>query len=383
MGGARGPSTSDHARRPHSRTPTHSRTLPSSASSRAGRSFRQRVRRWLRPPRRLRFSRAGWFFSAGSVVLGFAAIGTGNNLLFLMLGGMLGFITLSGWLSEQMVRRLEVKRRVGRATAGEPARIVYEVRNGNRRLPAFSIEAGEERSPARGWIPVIPPGESGSGRAETVWPTRGVYPLETLTLSTSFPFGLFVKERDVDVPGEALVWPRADLRVREPRPAGQRVRRSGEAFAGQAGTRGEYRGLRPYRPGDDPRDVHWKTTARVGHPVVREYERDRSRALWLCLDLRAAPGEMAETAVEIAASLAAAAVRRGDAFGLATQDGRVRPGAGGAQLERVLDSLARARFRPDAPRLEPPVPPAECVLVTASAPGAGWGEVFTAAGGGR
>jgi uncharacterized protein (DUF58 family) len=347
------------------------------------RSRTVRLRRWLRPPRRLRFSRAGWFFSAGSVVLGFAAIGTGNNLLFLMLGGMLGFITLSGWLSEQMLRRLEVRRRVARATAGEPARIAYEVRNGNRRLPAFSIEAGEERSPARGWIPVIPPGESGIARAERTWETRGVFPLETLTLSTSFPFGLFIKERDMDVPGEAVVWPRTNRRVREPRPAGQRVRRSGEAFAGQAGVRGEYRGLRPYRPGDDPRDVHWKTTARVGHPVVREYERDRSRALWLCLDLRAVEGDAAEAAVEIAAALAAGALRRGEAFGLATQDARVAPGAGGAQLERALDALARARFRPDAPRLEPPVPAAECVLVTAAAAAAGWGEVFTAAGGGR
>ncbi|HEX2207095.1 MAG TPA: DUF58 domain-containing protein [Longimicrobium sp.] len=322
------------------------------------------------------------------MLLGVAAIGTGNNLLFLMLGGMLGFITLSGWLSEQMLRRLEVKRRTARATAGAPSRIVYEIRNGNRRLPAYSVEAGEaeekkEKKFARGWIPVIEPGHSGTARAERVWETRGVYPLETVTLSTSFPFGLFVKERDIDVPGEVIVWPRTDRPVREPRPAGERVRRAGEAFAGWAGARGEYRGLRPYRAGDDPRDVHWRTTARVGSPVVREYERDRSRALWLCLDLRAADGEMAEAAVEIAASVAAAAMRRGDAFGLATQDGRVQAGAGGAQLERVLDALARARFRPDAPRLEPPAPPGECVLMTADGAGAGWGDVFTAAGGGR
>ena len=60
----------------------------------------------------------------------------------------------------------------------------------------------------------------------------------------------------------------------------------------------------------------------------------------------------------------------------------MRPGTGGVQLERVLDALARARFRPDAPRLEPPVPAGECVLVTAGSPGAGWGDVFTAAAGG-
>lgn len=317
------------------------------------------------------------------MLLGFAALGTGNNLLFLMLGGMLGFITLSGFLSEQMVRRLDVRRRVPRATAGAPARIAYEIHNGNRRIPAFSIEAREDGFEGRGWAPLVAAGETATARAEVVWERRGVYPLETIVLSTSFPFGLFVKERDFDLAGEAVVWPRSDRPVRVPRPSGERVQKSGEAFAGQAGARGEYRGLRPYRPGDDPRDVHWKTTARVGHPVVREYERDRSRALWLCLDLRGAEGEMAETAVEIAAALAESASRRGEAFGLATQDGRVRPAAGAAQVERVMDALARVRFRPDAPPLDPPVPPRECVLVTAGPVPGGWGDVYPAAAGGR
>jgi uncharacterized protein (DUF58 family) len=343
----------------------------------------RRLRRALRPPRRLRFTRAGWLFSGGSVLLGFAAIGTGNNLLFLMLGAMLGFIVLSGWLSEQMLRRLTVRRRVGRGRAGEPVPVGYLLHNGNRRLAAYSVEAGEEGWPSRAWAPVIPAGAAASVRAERRWEARGVYRLETVTLSTSFPFGLFVKERDVDLPGEVVVWPRADRALREPRPAGERVRRSGESFAGAAGARGEYRGLRPFRSGDDPRDVHWRTTARVGEPVVREYERDRSRALWLCLDLRAAPGDDAEEAVEIAASLAAAAARRGDAFGLATQDVRIAPAGGAAQCERVMDALARTAFRPDAPRLAAPVPAAECVLVAAEGGGAGWGDVFRAEGGGR
>ena len=345
--------------------------------------LRRRIRRALRPPRRLRFSRAGWFFTGGSILLGIAAIGTGNNLLFLMLGGMLGFITLSGWLSEQMLRRLTVRRHVARGRAGEPVRIGYELRNGNRRLAACSVEAGEARWAGRGWAAVIPAGQAATVRVEERWERRGVYPLERVTLSTSFPFGLFVKERDVDLPGEVVVWPRSDRRVREPRPAGERERRSGEALAGAAGARGEYRGLRPLRSGDDPRDVHGGTTARVGSPVVREYERDRSRTLWLCLDLRAPAGDAAEAAVETAAALAEAAARRGDAFGLATQDTRVAAGSGAAQVERVMDALARAAFRADAPALAPPAPPAECVLVTAGRPGAGWGDVFPAGGGER
>jgi uncharacterized protein (DUF58 family) len=304
-------------------------------------------------------------------------VGTGNNLLFLVLGGVLGFIALSGWMSEQMIRGLEVRRRVPRAaTAGEPARIAYEVRNGKRRLPTFALEIGEGGSKAA-WMPMVAPGETAGARAEAVWERRGVHPLEIVTIATSFPFGLFRKERDLEIPGEVVVWPRHDLPVREPRPAGERVRRMGAAAAGAAGARGEYRSLRPYRPGDDPRDVHWRTTARMGTPVIREYERDRAQALWLCLDLRAPDGDDAEAAAETAASLAAQAARRGDAFALATPDLRVTPGTGAAQLDRVLDALARARFRVDAPAIDPPADPRECVLVTASAAaGGGWGDVY-------
>ena len=338
------------------------------------------IRRWFRPPRRLRFARAGGFFTGGTLVLGFAAVGTGNNLLYLVLGAMLGFITLSGWMSEQMIRRVEVRRRPPRGlTAGVHGRITYEVRNGKKRLPSLAIEVGEAGLPGRAWIAALDPGASATARAEAGWSRRGVYPLETVTLATSFPFGLFRKERDVEIPGEAVVWPRHDLPLREPRPAGERIRRAGETYAGAAGARGEYRGLRPYRPGDDPRDVHWKTTARVGEPVVREYERDRSSALWICVELRAAPSDEAEAALEVAASLAAGAERRGDPFALATADARIQPGTGPAQLERVLDALARAEVRADAPRIEPPVPARECVLVTPGAAERGrWGDVFTA-----
>jgi uncharacterized protein (DUF58 family) len=337
-------------------------------------STAESLRRWFRPPRRLHFSRAGWLFSGGALLLGVAAIGTGNNLLFLLLGAMLGFITLSGWLSEQMLRRVEVRRRPPRAiTAGEPARMTYEVRNGKRRLPSFAIEVGEAGSAARAWVAALEPGAAAHARAEAKWERRGVYPLGTVTLATSFPFGLFRKERDVELPGEAVVWPRTDRPVREPRPSGERARPSGDRPAGAAGARGEFRALRPFRPGDDPRDVHWRTTARAGAPIVREYERDRNRALWICLELRAPDGDDAEAAVETAAALAAAAGRRGESFGLATADARVSPGSGAGHLERVLDALARARFREDAARTAPPAPRGECVWVTPGrAPAAGW-----------
>jgi len=373
-----------------------------------GARLRDRLRVWLRPPRRLRFTRAGWLFTAGALAIGVAAIPTGNNLLFLVLGAMLGFIAVSGWLSEQTLRGLRVERRVPRGvTAGQPARLWYRVGNAKRRLPTFSVTILEKDLPigvvadrSGAWLATLPAGAQTSVRAAPVPSRRGVHPLRELTLATGFPFGLFEKERDVALPGELVVWPRADLLVREPRPGGRSRPTAGVVAAGPAGGRGEFRGLREYRPGDDPRDIHWRSSARSGTPIVREYERDAADVLWLCVDTRrpsaARPSQVTrgagdraegvdagaaavERAIEVAASLAAAALERGRPVGLAVEGMVVSAATGPAQLERVLDALARV----DTAAARPPsVPVAAVAPVLVSAAGAapggeGWADVFT------
>ncbi len=329
---------------------------------------RQRIRAflaWLKPPRRLHFTRGGALFTAGALAIGFSAVNTGDNLLYLLLGAMMGFIAVSGWLSEQVVRGIEVKALPPRAaTAGSPARVGYELVNGKRRVPSYALEIVDDAG-GRTFAAVVQPGHAVIVRAERVFPRRGVYTLGRVRLATSFPFGLFVKERDVAVQGEVVVWPRRDRPVWEPATAGDQAVRRGRAEGGAAGMRGEFRGLRDYRPGDDPRDVHWRSTARIGSPLVREYERDNAQVLWICLDLAVEEAERAEEAAETAAALADRAIRRNERVALETSDVTVVPGQGRAHLERIMDALARARFRPGAPPVRPPVDPATCVLVGA------------------
>jgi uncharacterized protein (DUF58 family) len=343
------------------------------------RAFWQQLREWLRPPRRLRFTRAGIFFTVGVIALGFATLNTGNNLLYLLLGALLGLIVVSGWLSEQAIRNVRVVRRSQHGVAGEPLSFSYEVHNGKRRLPTLALELRETDAPIKAFLGAVAPGESASARTEVTFSRRGVYRLHQFTLSTTFPFGLFIKERDFVFPGTIVVWPRSDRRVREPRKPGSIVRRVGtEQASTLAGGRGDYRSLRPYRAGDDPRDVHWRSTARYAQPVVREYERESAETLWLALELRTHDHEAAEQVIEIAASLAARAVARGERVALVTNDVIIDPGSGSAQLERIFDTLARVRVRGDAPRIKAPVAPQQCVhLAVQPAPG-DWADVFTA-----
>ena len=201
---------------------------------------------------------------------------------------------------------------------------------------------------------------------------RGVYPLETVTLSTSFPFGLFRKERDLALPGEIVVWPRSVRPVPDLPPAPGATTAEGPTVRGKAGHRGEYRSLRAYRPGDDPRDIHWRSSARLRDPVVREYERDGSECRWIYLDVRHRPGDAAEAAVEVAATLAARAVAENQPFGLVAGDRPMPRGEGPGHLERVLDLLARVDFSPDAPGPDPSLVEEGCILVSvAGVPGFG------------
>lgn len=323
------------------------------------------VWREIRAWRRITFTSGGGAFTAGVLAVGFAALNTGNNLLYLLLGTMLGFIAVSGWLSEQAIRSLHVERHAPRAVrVGQELRISYTVTNGKPRLPSLAVEITEGVLPGRAFLGHVEAGATAHARSVNRFVRRGVYRLGTVTLSTAFPFGLFLKERDLEIPGEVVVWPRTDRPVRSPSPGGGRMPRTGATARGAQGHRGEYRSLRGYRPGDDPRDIHWRSSARLREPVLREYERDGAETRWICLDLRSEPGDPAEVAVEAAAALAAQAMSEGRSFGLAAGDALVEPGEGAGQLERVLDVLARVDFSPGSPLPMPPVDPSTCVLVS-------------------
>jgi uncharacterized protein (DUF58 family) len=334
----------------------------------------KRIRGW----RRIRFTGGGVAFTIGVCAVGFAAVNAGNNLLHLMLGAMLGLIVVSGWMSERMIRDLEVEREIPRGvTAGQEFRIGYRVHNRRKRLASVAVEVGEESLAEKAFLIRLAAGESTQLRSYHRAARRGVYPLETVTLSTGFPFGLFIKERDVTIPGELIVWPRSDRPVRPPKSVGRRRSTATELSA--PGSRGEYRSLREYRVGDDARDIHWKSSARLRAPVVREYDTDSAEDFWICLDTAGRPGEAAEDLVEIAASLAARAVREGRRFGLVLNGPVLLPSGGARHLETALDLLARVEFSPDAPPPAPPTGASSCVLVSAgSRGGEGFVDVYTA-----
>jgi uncharacterized protein (DUF58 family) len=91
-------------------------------------------------------------------------------------------------------------------------------------------------------------------------------------------------------------------------PGSRRYQQGGVANAASAGESGEFMGLREYRPGDPLQRIHWKSFARLGEPVVREFEGEFFERHALILDTfpEEPRPEAFEEAVSVAASFACA-----------------------------------------------------------------------------
>ena len=169
----------------------------------------------LRPPRRLKFTREGKFFLGITLGVGFAAINTGNNLLYLLLGLLLALIVVSGLMSEMSLRDLTVVRRLPlRAQVGRPHLVEIEVFNHKKRVPSYAIEVEDLRAgqPAdkRCFFLKISP-KSAQVAAYRRTPTkRGLDRHTGFRIATRFPFGLFEKSREVPADGELIIYPAVD-----------------------------------------------------------------------------------------------------------------------------------------------------------------------------
>lgn len=132
------------------------------------------VWRQIRAWRRFYFTSGGLAFTLSTLAVGFAAMNTGNNLLYLLLGSMLGFIIVSSWLSEQAIRDLWVERHLPHAvTVGHECRLRYRVTHKGRFLPSLAVEIVEAGLPGRAFVAHVRPGGSVDTRSLNSFVRRG------------------------------------------------------------------------------------------------------------------------------------------------------------------------------------------------------------------
>jgi uncharacterized protein (DUF58 family) len=288
-------------------------------------------------------------FFALTFGVGFAALNTGNNLLYLVLSLMLSFLVLSGVLSEAALRGIGVRRKLPTeifAGAGQLAAV--DVTNGLRRVPSFALViedlAFDPHRPhatvplGRAFVLRVPPGATERRFYTLRWPARGDLRLYGFRVSTRFPFGLFSKALLLEAPGEALVYPGLESVSQAGEPRGEE---EGRATIATPASGTEVAGVRDWRAGDPARRIHWRASLRRGALVVRESEGERQAEQEVRLRTRGTQrGEPFERAVSRAASETVALLDAGALVTLRTDSQRFAPGDGPAQRARLLRFLA-------------------------------------------
>jgi uncharacterized protein (DUF58 family) len=337
---------------------------------------------------RERLTTAGWLaFGAAGVALA-AGLDTTKNAAY-QAGALLAALMLLAWLASLLFRaRVEARRELPRyATAGEPFSYAIEIANrGARALEGATLrervadprptyaawraarEPGEER---RNWfdrnmgyfrwrwlierrapgrppeepVPALAPGERRRVRLALTPRRRGRIELAGLSLARTDPLGLVRGLARVQLPARLIALPR---RYRLPPialPGRRKHQPGGVTLAASVGDSEEFLALREYRPGDPLQHIHWKSFARTGRPIVKEFQDEFFERHALVLDTGSRTSEDAafEDAVAVAASFVYTLDTQECLLDLLFVGGEVRhyvSGRGQLHAEQMLEALA-------------------------------------------
>jgi uncharacterized protein (DUF58 family) len=231
----------------------------------------------------VRLTRIGTSFVIFTVVIGFAAINTGNNALYIGLSLMLGCLLLSGVASKDGLKQLVVEfDGVDEAWAMCPAHGRLRIRNRSRIWNVRDVIITSEELAAPLSLPLIKRREEIIVHAMFSFRRRGLTQLTRVDLYTRFPFGFFLKKRRPRLTGDVVVFPRL-LGDDIPRDR-FRPNRGDLQSANRIGSGTDIHSFRDYVRGDSLRRVHWKKSASLGRWIIKQTEVETGRSVHIVVD---------------------------------------------------------------------------------------------------
>lgn len=308
-----------------------------------------------------RASREGRWWLITAVLLWGIGLYRGINLLSFL--GILMAVawTVNYWMVRRRLDSLRVRRWLGTPPfAGTPFGVHLELVNaGSKTERGIRLRDQGPEHDACFFAVELPPGGRRLWRHEITVPCRGRYETKPLIASNGYPLGL--TERVVSTPGAGdtlVIFPRlfhvhrGRLRYFLDRAAGGAGRPRGRPQPHPT-AQTEFHGLRPFRIGDSPRLIHWKTSARRSALMVREFEDTPTDNLVLVVDpslpktaegTGRSPAELRELALSLAATICDAWCRQSQdqfVFALAGPEPIVLAGTTGTPLAlRMFEALA-------------------------------------------
>ena len=226
-------------------------------------------------------TKAGFFYIILTLMLGFAAVNTGNNLLYLMISALLGFMAMSGLLGHFNLKWVEIRVRCEQDYfAGFKAPVTLEVHNPLRWWPLFllQLQLGDQS----GLCTLIRGGDWCRCSLPVTLPQRGYCALPEIKIASNFPVNFFLRARTLGTSHSVLAFPRP-LPCSAPLLAEQALSPV-DSLLMRVGSGDELRSIEPYQAGDSLKAMHWKHSARSDSLQVKRFYRQGETALQLGID---------------------------------------------------------------------------------------------------
>lgn len=278
-------------------------------------------------------SRSGWGFALLLIIQFLIAINYGNNLALSLTFLLASIAVLSALHSFRNLAGLRLT--PGRAEAvfaGDSAQFEVNIDNPSRQARwGLSARLGSAGKSCAFDVPA-----EARSRIALATPAarRGWQTIDTLTVSTSFPLGLFRAWSPLNLTQRVLVYPRPSSELHPLPPV---VSGHGDAPGNDWGD-DDFGGFHAYRPGDSPKHIHWKGLAKGQALQVKHYVAFAGRNT--DLDWENAPGSDIEQRLSVLCRWVLEAERTGGDYGLRLPTQTIAAGCGGAHRRRCLEALA-------------------------------------------
>ncbi|HWN94649.1 MAG TPA: DUF58 domain-containing protein [Methylomirabilota bacterium] len=203
-------------------------------------------------------------------------------------------------------------------------------------------------------LPALAPNGTAAVEIELVPLKRGVLHFDSVAIARPDPFMLFRAFSTVKLPASFTILPRRYSLPHIALPGSPQYQHGGVALAVGIGESEEFVSLRDYRPGDPLRRIHWRSWAKAGRPVVKEFQDEFFVRHALILDTFVEPEKAVifEEAVSIAASFACAIDTQEsllDLLFIGPQAFCFTIGRGVAHADQMLELLASVKTCADKP----------------------------------
>ncbi|MDT8423183.1 MAG: DUF58 domain-containing protein [Desulfuromonadales bacterium] len=269
------------------------------------------------------------------MLLGFAAVNTGNNLIYLIVSALLGFMSITGVLGKGNLDRLQVTiLPPSEIYAGVTTLLTIRLRNQRRFLPGFllCLTVGNNQTV----IPYLSRQRDTHATVRLCLDGRGYHAAPAVTISSPFPVNFFVRARTIIADRQLLVFP-APLHCVADDEQGRSRPREGISTANRGST-GELRQISDYRGGEPVKLIHWRLSAKHGSLKVRELSATQREPL--VIDLLKLPGRTIEEQLRQAVFLIDRSQRNGRPVGLKLPHVTIPAQVGLPHKHQLLTELA-------------------------------------------